>query len=444
MKKFSLLIILATLMLAPRSGQATGVPNITSFSKDFVSLVDENLYTITIAAYGSNLDYLLFNPVTLQLGPFTGRVTGGNASAVNIDVAIDPDDSFEKLADYSLIVSNGSNTILTSTPVITIFNPYIEGYTNPTTRQMLNHLARPKQSNRTNIGLNMHWALGGSSTDDTIYSTALDDAEPAWVREHFDLASLNGSNQAGWFNRYDEIMLQYQQRGTHVVGMLAYGDGSDEYAAPDKAEWAALVQTVVERYRNYVDVWEIWNEPDSPTYLHPATWKTYFPLLKSASRIIRIYDPSSIILNGAVADITNRKFIRQLYKHGQPYFDELNVHLYYCGQYRDASEKLDALYYDWNQLQSLVHKFRPNEHIWITESGCSTGQAGIDDGLVRRYTKQSSHFLRSYDNVRPIFLYTIRDRDYLTDAYEAEFGLLQSDGTAKPIWEWYTGLQAKN
>lgn len=442
MKKISLISLLLLFLLHLSPAHAQNAPIITSFSKDFISLVNENPYTITVAAYGTDLDYLLFNSVTVQLGPFSGRVSGGNASAVNINFYIDPDDSPEYLGVYPLIVTKDGAIVLTSTPTITVFNTYLEDYTNPGTRKALNHLSKPRKSNTTTVGLNMHWALGGDDSTDGIYRQALDDAQPVWVREHFDLKSLNGANQAGWFNRYDNIMLQYQQRGIHVVGMLAYGDGEDPYAAPSDQQWKTLVQTAVERYRNYVDVWEIWNEPDSSTYLHSANWKTYAPLLKRASRIIRIYDPSAIILNGAIADIRNHRFIEKLYTNGQPYFDEFNVHLYYCGQYRDDGEQLSALQHDWEQLEKIVHKYRPNEHIWITEMGCSTGQRGIDDTLVRRYIPQAVHLLRSYDNVRPIFLYAFRDRPFLDDAYEANFGLLESDGTPKPIWQWYTKLPA--
>ncbi|MFA6388576.1 MAG: glycosyl hydrolase [Patescibacteria group bacterium] len=431
--RLSVIIVIAfSNWINPLQAMGAGVPVVTSLSTDFISVVQTEPYTTTVAMYGENLDYLLFNPVIVQLGSLQASSISGNANGVNLVFPVSTILITLDLAQYPLIVKNNTETnhdiILTTAQLVTIFNPYVQTYKNPHIKYGLNHL-KPKLNHRT-VGLNTHWALAGDVTIDSLYEQRLVGSNTTWVREHFNLAELNGYNWQGWLTRYDKIMLEYQAKNIQVVGMLAYGDTE---------HWPELVRTVVTRYRNYVDVWELWNEPDSATYLQPNTWKTYKPLLKSGSQVIRETDPYAIILNGAVSDITNRVYLKKLFKHGNKWFDELNVHVYYCGYYQADGEKFTQLKTDWDSLEKLMKKYKPAGKIWVTELGCSTGQGGVDDALVRRYLPQAAQVLLNYKNVRPILLYTFRDRPYL-GAYEANFGLVHEDGSPKTSWEWYRQL----
>jgi len=416
----------------------TALPAITSFSTDFISVTANTPYQTTIAIYGTDLGYLLDSGVVVTLGPLTATSVAGNSTGMNLTFTVDTSVMTESLGDYPIVVTDNGITLLTTTNTITIYNPYQLTPTPSHPKQLLNSTAHPHRRTKQTVGLNVHWTMGSDTTMDDLYTSRLDTSHTGWAREQFSYKLLTGPAAAGWMKRYDQIMLNYQAQGIHVVGMLAYGDANNEFVPPATADWENFVANTVQRYGNYVDAWELWNEPDSPTYLQPRqNWKTYRPLLKYGSAMVRQYDPSAIVLNGAVSDITNQRYIKQLYTHGKQYFDELNVHLYYCGHYRDANQQLTSLQTDWNNLEQWVQQYRHDEKIWVTELGCSTGLAGVNNKLVKNYYKQSTKFLLSYDNLRPILLYTIRDRTYLTDPYEAFFGLLHDDGSIKPAWRWY-------
>lgn len=411
-----------------------------SFSTNFISVTSPTPYQTTIAVYGTDLDYLLEDNVVVTLGPLTATDIAGNSTGMNLTFPIDSSAITSAQGDYPLVVSADGAVVATSTTNITVYNPYQLAAVSTHPKQLLNSTARPHRRTKQTIGLNVHWTMGSDTTTDVLYNQSLQDSKTSWAREQFSYKLLTGAGSAAWLKRYDQMMLNYQAQGIHVVGMLAYGDDSSEFTAPDKAQWEEFVSTVVQRYGNYVDAWEIWNEPDSNTYLQPrANWKTYKPLLKNGSAMIRQYDPSAIVLNGAISDITNKRYIKQLYTYGKKYFDELNVHLYYCDEYRDTNQELVSLQTDWDNLEKLVKHYRQNEKIWVTELGCSTGLAGVNNKFVKKYDKQATKLLLSYDNLRPILLYTIRDRD-LADAYEAKFGLLHLDGSTKPAWRWYKKL----
>lgn len=420
----------------------TNLPTITSFSTDFLSVTSKDRYDTTIAIYGTNLGYLLDDGVELQLGPFVAHTVAGNSTGMNATFTIDYQELAKRNTTYTMTINNAGSTVTESNSGIQVFNPYKGKYKHQRVKQFLNRTPRKKAMTKRLVGMNIHWTLGGNSSIDDQYEAKLQSSNTVWAREHFSYKLIMGENEAAWLKRYDQTMLRYDSTNTKVVGMLAYGSADDEFAAPSAREWKNFVRKVVLRYRNYVDVWEIWNEPDSADYLSPNSWKNYKPLLKHGSSMIREYDPDAIILNGAIANISDEQYIRKLYKHGGQYFDELNVHLYYCDEFIDDGESVGRLQSDWERLEQIVEEYDPNEKIWVTELGCSTGQAGITDDIVKRYMKAAVKTLLAYEQNRPILLYTFRDRPYL-EPYEAYFGFMTDDFATKPVWKWYRRLPAK-
>ncbi|MDP3971129.1 MAG: glycosyl hydrolase [bacterium] len=442
MKNIILAIASFIIFLPVMASAQEVLPVVDSYSTDFISVIETEPYSSTFAIYGENFNYLLGGDVSVWLGPFEATSIAGNSTGMNITITVDHSLLERRNATYELVIKNTGEPVVIADKKIQIFDPFLGSYKKQRVKRYLNHTPHVKKSTKRTVGLNVHWALGSNANDDEQFASKLDSSNTKWAREHFSYKLIMGDDSSAWLKRYDQTMLKYKDRNMRVVGMLAYGEASNEHHPPGKEKWQRYVTKVVKRYRNYVDVWEIWNEPDSPDYMTPNNWKTYKPILKVGSRVIRKYDKDAIVLNGAIANINDQDFIKQMYEEGKPYFDELNVHLYYCDEFRDDGEDLGRLQMDWEALNRLVSTYRKNEKIWVTEMGCSTGEYGIDDTLVRRYTKQAVKLLRSYKYTRPILLYTIRDRTYL-DAYEAYFGLLQEDFTNKPVWRWYKDLRKK-
>ncbi len=429
-----LLIAIAFIFPSATFAQTVTLPVITGVSTDFISVATEAPYTSTIAVTGTDLDYLLFNPVTITIGPITAMPVGGNDSSIALSFTIDSSLLTERESSFPIVVSQNGETLTQSANLI-IFNPFVGEYIPNKPKQFLNSITNLTHATKQTVGLNVHWAQGGNTEDDALYQKRLEDSDTIWVREQFSADLLMGGQSAAWLKRYDQTMLRYRDLGVHVVGMLAYGD-------TNTAEWAAYIDLVTKRYGSYVDAWEIWNEPDSDTYLQPSNWRTYKPLLFTASPIIRANDPDALVLNGAVADITDTEFIDKLYKYGHKYFDELNIHFYYCEEFKEDHKELTRLQDDFSRVQKIVKRYEKKEPIWVTESGCSTGREGISERLVDRYLRKSTNWLLTQPNIRPLFLYTFRDRN-LADAYEAEFGLMDINFKPKLSWRWYKVLPGK-
>lgn len=416
-------------------------PIITSVSTNFISIPSDQPFQKKIALYGEHLDAILFNEqVFVSFGSAKADSVAGNATGITATFTLDPG-QFRHNTEYLLEIYQDNFLIAEAPEPIIVAAPLQRRYRSKRIQKLLTYTNTQIPSKQT-IGLNVHHALGATQpAEEELFEQRLSGSDTVWVREHLSYAEIMGENQVGWLERYDEAFLQYKRDGRRVVAMLAYGAGTDPYAPPSESDWKVFVELIVQRYRNDVDAWEIWNEPDSKNYLHPNTVTALLPLQKVGYETIKAHAPDSIVLNGPIADIRHTDFVRELYKNAGSYFDRLSVHLYYCDEYvRDGN--VGAMENDWNALMQAIPKKRRGEKIWITELGCSLGVRGVDEKVQRAYIKQSTRALLKTDHVQTIFLYTIRDRAFLTqsDPYEAYFGLLHADGGKRPAWRWYSRL----
>jgi hypothetical protein len=417
-------------------------PVVTGVSTDFIAIPSKQPFHKYITIEGTNLDHLIFNPVVITFGTAIAEEVIGNDTAVRLSFTLNPADYVYR-DTYPIDIYENGQLLLRVQPFIYVSNPLFHPYEKQKTRRFLSNTDNTKSTKRT-IGLNYHWGLGADADDLNLYENALSDSRTRWVREFIDYDVIMGENQAGWFERYDKAMLEYKEKDVRVVAMLAYGtetNGRDRYAPPSEKEWRQFVRTVVKRYRNQVDAWEIWNEPDSPDYMHPNTVNALHPLLKSSYGLIKQYDPDSVVLNGPIANIKHTKFVKNLYKKSGKYFDELSIHLYYCDEYMQYGDN-SKLHEDVERLTAAIPKERRNQKMWITEFGCSLAVPGVSEKKQQSYLKRTSKELLKTGRFHTILLYDLRDRPFM-DPYEAQFGLLTAEGQPKPSWEWYHSIPKK-
>lgn len=428
---------LIILFFLPLLAYTQDAPVINSVSSDFISVIDhatEN--STTIAVYGDNFSDLIYSAnIKIYLGDLEGTAISGNDEEINATFYFSGE--IEDSYYYLKIVNLETSEILSSSNIpIRFFNPYLEEYKNSQIKKFLKKSSGHKV-NKKRVGLNVHQAMAGDSANDEQYLAKLQNSKTKWVREHFSHKLIMGNDQKAWVTRYDKIIKQYQNENIRVVGMLAY-DYDQDYTRPSLGAWKEYARYVVRRYRNYVDVWELWNEPDSDSYLSPSDMDEYKPLLKYGYKLIKYYDTDSIVLNGGVANIEHLKFIDSLYRRGRNYFDAFNIHLYYCDEYVNNGNN-NAQREDMENLERLLARRNNKKKIWVTEIGCSTGHKFATESEQKIYLKKSTAYLLKKDYIQNILIYTARDRN-LQDEYEANFGLFNLDFKNKEAWKWYRML----
>lgn len=286
---------------------------------------------------------------------------------------------------------------------------------------------------KDSVGLNVHWALGGFLYNGR-YEYNLNVSKTKWVREHFYTEVIMSGNQEAWLRRYDYVVDKYDKMGIKVVGMLAYGQSHGDFSQPDKKLWQDFVRLVVHRYRDKIKYWEIWNEPDSESYLTPNNYETYRSILHWGHDAVKQMDPNAKVIVGGIS-WPNAEFIDKLYKGSRKYFDNLAIHLYYCNPSLDTADMNGAL----DHLKGTLDKYGETRKVWVTEMGCSTDVPGVDEIKQKQWLAKAIPEVLNKGWIERVFIYNIRNRD-TGNAYEDQFGLLDLDMKPRPAFWWYYSL----
>ena len=284
---------------------------------------------------------------------------------------------------------------------------------------------------KSQIGLNVHWALGGFGKDEK-YDNRLRESKTVWVREHFFTEVFLSEGREAWLDRYDYVLSKYKKKDIQIVGMLAYSEKHGDFWPPQEKNWKEFIRLVVSRYKAKVKVWEVWNEPDSPDYLWPNNVDTFVPILETAYKEIKRIDPKAKVLTGGLS-WPNADFADELYQKTNK-FDALAFHIYSCGDYF-AQGDFSSLEGSLLKLKEVIEKHH-GEKAWITELGCSTNGDHLTDFQQKEYLKKIIPYILEKRFVEKILLYNIRNYNY-GDPYEDNFGLLTSDLEPRAAWDWY-------
>jgi len=203
-------------------------------------------------------------------------------------------------------------------------------------------------------------------------------------------------------------------------------------------EWCDNVTYYVSQYADYVDAWEIWNEPANPKYPlldlsipseenMSRIVQFYFSMVNISSPIIRQYDPSAkIVLFGGLnlwsgSDphlALDKDFAEQFATMNiEQYGDALSVHAY------PWMEKVES--WIWEKYSDSLAYYRelyPSLEIWVTETGHPVEFEG-EEGQARYMCDALQYFK---GKVTQLFWYSLLDNAW----EENGFGLI-GDGTPR-------------
>ena len=211
-------------------------------------------------------------------------------------------------------------------------------------------------------------------------------------------------------------------------------------------EWHNNVTYYVSQYADYVDAWEIWNEPANPninnTLLHlelPSQENMskivnfYYSMAQTADPIIRQYDPTAKILLFGGLNLwsgndphleLDKDFSCQLAAMNiEQYGDAISVHAYpWMGQVQP---------YVWgNYTESLAYYYRlftnKSLEVWVTETGQSI-EAGGETGQAQYMADALGYFK---GNVTKVFWYPLVDNPQ----DPGSFGLIGNETTPRPAY----------
>ena len=173
-------------------------------------------------------------------------------------------------------------------------------------------------------------------------------------------------NCKGCFNWEATDAWRDEARRTHrtIFASLAYApawaNGGHPYRYPpvNYQDWYDFVFATVSRYKDDIQLWGVWNEPNLDEYLQGADPKVYRSLVITARAAIRAASPTAMVLGPEVSfhGVKDGWFAAVMNDFGD-LFDIVTVHWYADGP--DLAFMMDQ----------LVRPASLGKDVWLTEVG---------------------------------------------------------------------------
>jgi endo-1,4-beta-mannosidase len=226
--------------------------------------------------------------------------------------------------------------------------------------------------------------------------------------------------------------------------------GGDErfwrHPPKDPSQFAQFVTILVNRYKDRIQSWELWNEPDNPDYW-VGTIEQYAQLVKAGSQAVRAADPSAVVVLGGVA--WELDFVERLLRDHDlsRSVDVINVHSYFETWSPDPLEFLPQYV---GRLREIIQRYGDHQQIYMAEVGYSSYRHGaavssaywcaFDYEHSEAYQAQQLFktltLLAADGDVALVAWYRINDlpdsQEVIGDVNNRHLGLYRPDASAKP------------
>lgn len=315
----------------------------------------------------------------------------------------------------------------------------------------------PPDGSGVDLGVQFHGTW--SDYDDTTRGLVLDKIKASgatWVRIDVGWGMIQpepGSYDLDWgVPRVDRVIGQADARGLKVLVMFWMtpswaNDGEGTRTAPDDAQdYANAIGWAANRWGGKVDAWEVWNEPNSDSFLTGADPTTYVRLLCPAYRAVHANDTDSRVVFGGVM-YNDDDWIRSAYAAGaKGCFDVMATHPYLGPSDAPPETPDDGHIWTLRHVRAVRNVMLANgdsSPIWATEFGWSShANSGGEEPWERGVTeaRQADYAVRAlrlfesdYPYVTKAFWYNERAKD-TGDAHQDGYGMLRHTGAAKPVF----------
>jgi hypothetical protein len=282
------------------------------------------------------------------------------------------------------------------------------------------------------------------------------EAGVGWVRVDFLWEDIEPERGRLNFKKYDYIVELLSAQGIGILGILDY---SASWASPgwnqppDKDEdFIRYVSYVVGRYRDKVQYWELWNEPDDEQYWTPQDGMVrYTQLLQKVYRKAKEIDPNCSILIGGLSKSIPLSLKRIYENGGKGDFDILAIHPFVNPLNPADIQRVKGLY---RQCKRIMQQRGDDKKIWFTELGCPglrrpNLSLGWWLGVSPNEKEQAEWIRKIYTELLPempdcekIFWAFFRDCNHMWGNAIDYFGLVRWDYTKKPSFYAYRKASA--
>jgi hypothetical protein len=291
-----------------------------------------------------------------------------------------------------------------------------------------------------------------------------------WVRFDMDWSRIQSAGPTSYkWTEIDTVVRLANEYNIQILAILGYAPKwaakencvSGHLCAPNNPEsFGNFASVAVNRYKDSIWAWEIWNEPNMNYFWSPkANGTEYAKVLRVGYSAIKSAQPEALVVSGGLSPVTNSGttvnplvFIEQIYlAGGKGYFDAVGHHPYTYS----LSPSSILPWNHWYQMYKIYDIMNLNgdagKKIWITEFGAPTGGAGsgrelgaINFSYGRDYLTQNAQAetmtalineaAKISEWLGPVFWYSLVDINSNSSDPEGHFGLITSNNKYKPAY----------
>lgn len=274
------------------------------------------------------------------------------------------------------------------------------------------------------------------------------EVESEWIRDSS--AWMGVETTKGVLRINDHNMNAFKtakKNGINILCSLAYGNTlytpESKFVLPtqDNKEYYDAFLNYVEfqlkELKDYIDAWEIWNEPNWKTFnYYNADGTEYAKLYLDCAKLIKKYDPTAKIVCGVVMGYTgtNIEYGKEIFNYLKTkgnvneYVDVFSIHKY---ANNPEGEYADAL----NIWETVFDSYGYTGDVWMTENGASshldstnTQYPPLTDDeqatYIARYGVQWERYLMENNRNGEVFWYDLKDDGGNASNIEHNYGLV--------------------
>jgi hypothetical protein len=268
------------------------------------------------------------------------------------------------------------------------------------------------QASGAAMGIGSYINSIGQSSDRESATNSLGELGGQWTRLEIP------NNLTDDYSATDDAVLKIRAKNVNILGLFAHKSGLTT------TEFESFVNTVVNRYKNDIKAWEIFNEIDNT--LSASEYKPF--LEKAYNKIRAIQSDGKIIASG----LTGRKEAIEYWKAiydagGGSYFDALGIHPYRTNAPEVKEFNNGSMIDSINQAVTVINDRGGGKKIWVTEFGWKSGSVG--ETTQGNYLARGLALAASIAEVEAIIPYR------LWDDTDGSFGILKTDYSKKSSFE---------
>ncbi|MBR5758163.1 MAG: beta-galactosidase, partial [Thermoguttaceae bacterium] len=194
----------------------------------------------------------------------------------------------------------------------------------------------------------------------------------SWIRADFSWSGVERSEGKWTFDHLDKVVDETNKLGLQLLPILDYDVRWASPAYKHLDHWLEYVKRCVERYKDRIQYWEVWNEENLKGFWQDdPDAANYATLLKETYKTIKAIDSNLVVVYGGLAGVPADFFAKSLDAGAGEFFDVVNIHPYRGGIV--TKQRLDQFAKEIDAFrQELKKRDLPEKPIWITEMGWAT------------------------------------------------------------------------